>query len=104
MINNQSSDLTDEQLGRLVRRLLGPPEEWDDVAVDFVLRVYGIDPADAGRYVKKLLDNIVREKQEKGEPSQRYNYRGEGCPAFPSLSAHRRGAQELFEPIRRFAS
>lgn len=61
-------ELTDEQLGQLVRKLLGPPDEWDDVAVDFVLRVYGIDPADAGRYVKNLLDNIVREKEEKGEP------------------------------------
>jgi len=68
MATNESIELTDEQLGRLVRRLLGPPEEWDDVAVDFVLRVYGIDPADARRYVKKLLDNIVREKQEKDEP------------------------------------
>jgi hypothetical protein len=68
MAKDESSELTDEQLGRLVRRLLGPPEEWDDEAANFVLRVYGIDPADAGRYVKKLLDNIVREKQEKGEP------------------------------------
>lgn len=68
MAKDESSELTDEQLGRLVRRLLGPPEEWDDDAAEFVLRVYGIDPADAGRYVKKLLDNIIREKQEKGEP------------------------------------
>jgi len=68
MPENESVELTDEQLGQLVRRLLGPPEEWDDVAVDFVLRVCGIDPAEAGRYVKQLLDNILREKQEKGEP------------------------------------
>ena len=68
MAKNELPELTDEQLGRLVRRLLGPPEEWDDDAAEFVLRVYGIDPADAGRYVKKLLDNIVREKEEKGEP------------------------------------
>ncbi len=68
MPENELVELTDEQLGQLVRRLLGPPEEWDDVAVDFVLRVYGIDPADAGPYVKRLLDNIVREKQAKGEP------------------------------------
>jgi hypothetical protein len=68
MSDEKQIELTDEQIGELVRRLIGPPEEWDDDAVDFVLRVYGIDPADAGRYVKKLLDNIVREKQDKGEP------------------------------------
>ncbi len=61
-------ELTDEQLGDLVRRLLGPPEEWDDDAAEFVLQVYGIDPSDARTYVKKLLNNLVREKQEKGEP------------------------------------
>ncbi len=72
MAKDELSELTDEQLGRLVRRLLGPPEEWDDDAAEFVLGVYGIDPADAGLYVKRLLDNIVREKEEKGEPiSQR---------------------------------
>ena len=68
MSDEERIELTHEQIGQLVRRLVGPPEDWDDVAVDFVLRVYGIEPADAGRYVKKLLDNIVREKQEKGEP------------------------------------
>lgn len=68
MAKDESSELTNEQLGRLVRRLLGPPEEWDDDAAEFVLRVYGIDPVDAGRYVKKLLDSIISEKQEKGEP------------------------------------
>ena len=68
MSKEDLSELSDEQRGELVRTLLGPPEDWDDVAVDFVMRVYGIDPADAGRYVKTLLDNIVREKEEKGEP------------------------------------
>ena len=68
MAEDELVELTYEQLGDLVRLLLGPPEEWDDVAVDFVLRVYGIDPEDAGTYVKRLLDNIVREKREKGEP------------------------------------
>lgn len=72
MPENESVELTDEQLGRLVRRLLGPPEEWDDDAAKFVLRVYGIEPDDAARYVKELLENIIREKREKGEPiSQR---------------------------------
>jgi hypothetical protein len=67
---DESVELTDEQLGILVRRLLGPPEEWDDVAAKFGLEVYGIDPSDAeaARYVKSMLDKIVREKKERGEP------------------------------------
>lgn len=70
MPQDESVELTDEQLGRLVRRLLGPPEEWDDAAAEFVLEVYGIDPSDAEakRYMKSMLDKIVREKKKRGEP------------------------------------
>lgn len=68
MTQDESAELTDEQLGELVRRLLGPPEEWDDAAAEFVLRVYGIDPSDAGSYMKNMIDKIIREKKERGEP------------------------------------
>jgi hypothetical protein len=67
---NELPELTDEQLGRLVRKLLGPPEEWDDYAAEFVLEVYGIDPSDAEAeaYMKRMINKIVREKKERGEP------------------------------------
>jgi 3'-phosphoadenosine 5'-phosphosulfate (PAPS) 3'-phosphatase len=68
---HEACELTDEQLADLVSRLLGPEEEWDDAAAEFVLEVYGIDPTTAGSYVKKMLENIIRQKQEQGErPSQ----------------------------------
>jgi hypothetical protein len=68
---HEACELTDEQLADLVIRLLSPEEEWDDDAAEFVLEVYGIDPTTAGSYVKKMLENIIRQKQELGErPSQ----------------------------------
>ncbi len=51
MLKEKSVELTDEQLGKLVRRLPGPPEEWDDSAAQFVLKVYGIDIRLRGRSV-----------------------------------------------------
>ena len=71
MPKNESVELTDEQLGRLVRRLLGPPEEWDEDAAEFVLRVYGVNPDTTAQYVSELLE-IIRDQGEKGYPlSQR---------------------------------
>jgi hypothetical protein len=68
---DEACELTNEQLADLVNRLLGSEEEWDDAAAEFVLQVYEIDPTTAGSYLKKMLENIVRQKQEQGEqPSQ----------------------------------
>lgn len=71
MPQDELAEPTDEQLGKLIRRLLGPEDEWDDAAAEFVLRVYGIDPADAGSYMKNMLDKIVREKKERGNKSRK---------------------------------
>lgn len=60
-------NLTQEQIGDLVRRLLGPPEEWDDAAVDFVLKVYGIDASSAGAYVKELILREIRARHGRRE-------------------------------------
>ena len=63
----EKEKLTQEQIGDLVRRLLGPPEEWDDVAVDFVLKVYGIDASSAGVYVKELILREIRARHGRRE-------------------------------------
>ena len=68
MPQKELTELTDEQLGKLVRMLLGPEEEWDDFAAEFVLQVYGVDPADSGSYMKNMLDKIVQKKKEQGKP------------------------------------
>jgi hypothetical protein len=63
----EKEKLTQEQIGDLVRRLLGPPEEWDDVAADFVLKVYGIDAGSPGAYVKELILREIRARHGRRE-------------------------------------
>jgi len=51
----EKENLSQEQIGDLIRRLLGLPEDWDDDAAEFILQVQGIDPATSRSYVKDLI-------------------------------------------------
>ena len=64
-------NLTQEQIGDLVRRLLGPPEDWDDAAAEFVLKVYGIDPGSPGAYVRQLVLREIRARHGRRQPVPR---------------------------------
>ncbi len=63
----QDESLSQEQIGDLIRRLLGPPEEWDDDAAEFVLDVYGIDPERAGSYVQDLILREIDSRRKRGD-------------------------------------
>jgi len=67
MTQDELPELTDEQIGKLARRLFGPEEKWDDAAAEFVLKLYGIDTEDTTAYAIKLLNNVVQRKRERGE-------------------------------------
>jgi|SRR5215831_1671788 len=63
----EKENLNQEQIGDLVRRLLGPPEEWDDAAANFVLKVYGIDAGSSGVYVKELILREIKARHDRRE-------------------------------------
>lgn len=63
----EKENLSQEQIGDLVRRLLGPPEEWDDAAAEFVLKVYGIDSGSPGSYVKELILREIKARHGRHE-------------------------------------
>lgn len=55
------------QIAKLVKSLLGPEQEWDDAAAEFVLRLHGIDPGESKARLSSLVDKIIREKTDRGE-------------------------------------
>ena len=62
------NELSPAEIAKLARKLFGPEEEWDDEAVDFVLRLYGIDPGESVKYALDLILNFMdRRKQERKE-------------------------------------
>jgi hypothetical protein len=63
----EKENLSQEQIGDLIRRLLGPPEEWDDDAAEFVLKVYGIDAGSPGHYVKELILREIKARHRRHE-------------------------------------
>lgn len=54
------------QLSKLLR-LLGPEEDWDDAAAELVLRLHGINPAESEERLRRLVDQIILEKTDRGE-------------------------------------
>ncbi len=62
------NELSPAGIAKLARKLFGPEEEWDDAAVDFVLRLHGIDPDESVKYVLDLILRFMdRRKQERKE-------------------------------------
>jgi hypothetical protein len=66
-MTEEKENLSEEQLGRLVSRLLGSPEDWDDDAADFVLKVYGIDTGSPGAYVRGLILREIKARHSRRE-------------------------------------
>jgi hypothetical protein len=60
--------LSEDQIGALVRKLLGPVEEWDDYAAEFVLSVYGIDPGSSASYLRDLIFRDIDARRQRNEP------------------------------------
>jgi hypothetical protein len=63
----EPESLSEDQIGALVRRLLGPEEEWDDAAAEFVLQVHDIDPDSSGSYVQDLIFREIVARRQRGE-------------------------------------
>ena len=62
------NELSTAEIARLARKLFGPEEDWDDAAVDFVLRLHGIDPDESVKYGLDLILRFMdRRKQERKE-------------------------------------
>lgn len=58
---------TPRQMAKIVKELLGPEEEWDDAAAEFVLRLHGIDPSRAPARVSELIQREIDTRTERGE-------------------------------------
>ena len=74
-MSESDESLSGAEIADLARRLFGPEEEWDDAAVEFVLRLQGIDPADRGdeiAYGIKLILKVIdrRQGQDKEVPRE----------------------------------
>jgi hypothetical protein len=66
-MSEEPESLSEDQIGALVRRLLGPEEEWDDAAAEFVLQVHDIDPDSSGSYVQDLIFREIVARRQRGE-------------------------------------
>jgi hypothetical protein len=66
-MSEEPESLSEDQIGALVRRLLGPEEEWDDAAAEFVLQVHDIDPKSSGSYVQDLIFREIVAHRQGGE-------------------------------------
>jgi hypothetical protein len=94
-MSEEPESLSEDQIGALVRRLLGPEEEWDDAAAEFVLQVHDIDPKSSGSYVQDLIFREIVGHRE----------RGEGIPPllwqmFSSLTAKDENDSEIADAAR----
>lgn len=58
---------TPRQMAKIVKELLGPEEEWDDAAAEFVLRLHGIDPSRASTRVSELIQREIETRTQRGE-------------------------------------
>jgi hypothetical protein len=67
MTEETISQPSKSQIAKLVKSLLGPEEEWDDAAAEFVLTLHGIDPGESKARLGGLVDKIIREKTDRGE-------------------------------------
>jgi hypothetical protein len=71
MPEDESVELTDEQLGKLVRMLLGPAEDWDDADSEFAMKIYGVDPNLSADGLVEIVEGAVHKSRERGEPVPR---------------------------------
>lgn len=66
-MSEETESLSEDQIGALVRRLLGPEDEWDDAAAEFVLSVYGIDPGSSASYLRDLIFRDIDARRQRNE-------------------------------------
>ena len=66
-MSEEIEQLSEDQIGEIVRSLLGPEEEWDDFAAEFVLSVYGKTPESSGSYLRDLIFKDIDARKQRGE-------------------------------------
>ena len=58
--------MTPGEIEKLIRIVLGPEEDWSEADAEYVLRLYGVDPADASRDACDLILRMIDDAREKG--------------------------------------
>jgi hypothetical protein len=58
---------SERQLANILRVVLGPPEHWDEADADYVLEMYGIDPAEAPSRLAQLIQREIDSRTQTGE-------------------------------------
>ena len=67
MPQDEIVELTDEQVRKLIRMLLGPEEEWDDADSEFAMKLCGVDPNLSTDGLVEILEGAVRKSRARGE-------------------------------------
>jgi hypothetical protein len=59
--------MTPGEIEKLIRIVLGPEEDWSEADAEYVLRLYGVDPADTSRDACDLILRMIDYARKKGE-------------------------------------
>jgi hypothetical protein len=69
-MSDKDDTLSAAEIAALARRIFGPEEEWDDAAVEFVLRLQGVDPSDRGDEIAfgvQLILKVIERRKKDGK-------------------------------------
>ena len=59
--------MTPDEIEQLISIVLGPEEDWSAEDAEYVLRLYGVDPAESSKDACDLILRMIESARDKGE-------------------------------------